>query len=235
MKDINYSGNVTKTMTDRLDHVEIIDAVILDLDFTIIGFKDGFQKLLDDLAGLSIDHEVLGRALNYSNENGFTVELFIKSIEIFQNKMFSRRIKSNIINTFNFWLENSLYVFDDARVCLNNWKDKIPLIILTFGDPAYQKRKLRMLGLDEFPIYYSSRSVSKARILGDLLKEYGKVFYVDDNINEINNIATVNTNEMISLFWLNRNSYPEESIKELPDYIEISSLLNVNKYLFDRK
>ena len=218
---------------DKSEYKDIIEAIVLDLDFTLIGFRGGFSKLLDDLAFLNINPAILSRALDYANDIGFTINLFIKTIERIQNEVFNQKTKNKIKENFNDWLRSSLRIYDDVKDFLEIWKDKIPIIILTFGCPAYQQKKIKMLGLEKFPVYYSSKPYSKARKLNAILTKYKHIAYVDDNINEINEIAKNNTTKRISLFWLNRNNELKENIKEMPDYIQISSLLNLNRYLFN--
>jgi hypothetical protein len=41
-------------MKNESEYKNIIGAIVLDLDFTLIGFRGGFSKLLDDLAFLNI-------------------------------------------------------------------------------------------------------------------------------------------------------------------------------------
>lgn len=222
-------------MKEEAEFIDRIEAIVLDLDFTIIGFRGGFQKLLDDLAFTNVNPVILIRALDYANHIGFTIDLFIKTIEAFQDEVLNRKTRSEIRDKFNCWLRSSLHIFDDAREFLETWKDKMPMSILTFGCPSYQQKKIKMLGLEELPVYFSSRACSKAKKLGAIFREYRHVAYVDDNINEINEIAKYNTTKRISLFWLNRNSELKGNIQEMPDYIQISSLLSLNRYLISLK
>lgn len=219
-------------MKNESEYKNIIGAIVLDLDFTLIGFRGGFSKLLDDLAFVNINPAILSSALDYANDTGFTIDLFIKAIERFQNETINQKAKNKIKEKFNDWLKGSLHIFDDAKDFLDICKDKIPIFILTFGCLEYQQKKIKMLGLEKFPVYYSSEPHSKVKKLDAILKDYKYVAYVDDNINEINEIAKYNTTKRIFLFWLNRNNKLKEHIKKMSDYILISSLLDLNKYIF---
>lgn len=118
-----------------------IEAIVLDLDETIISFKNEYSLLLDDLLFLNINPLIIRNAIDNANNKGFSIDLFIKTIEQLGNKFFNKKTKAKIRDTFNEWLLKSVYIFNDAERFIEFWENRVPIIILTFGDQKYQQKK----------------------------------------------------------------------------------------------
>lgn len=71
-----------------------IEAIVLDLDETIISFKNEYSLLLDDLLFLNINPLIIRNAIDNANNKGFSIDLFIKTIEQLGNKFFNKKNKS---------------------------------------------------------------------------------------------------------------------------------------------
>lgn len=207
-----------------------IEAIVLDLDETIISFKNEYSLLLDDLLFLNINPLIIRNAIDNANNKGFSIDLFIKTIEQLGNKFFNKKTKAKIRDTFNEWLLKSVYIFNDAELFIEFWENRVPIIILTLGDQKYQQKKIRISGLDRFQSFYVTKPYSKIEKLNLILKKQ-YIIYVDDNINEIIEIAENNITRRIIPFWLKRNHELEDNNRKNSDYIKISSLLDINNYI----
>lgn len=208
-------------------NLKLIDKIVLDLDETLTSFDRGYSKLLKGLSFLNISSFIIGNAIEDANNKGFTIDLFIKTIEKINKMPFNDQTKRKIKDIFNKWLSDSIYIYDDAKKFIEIWEDRVPIIILTFGNPEYQQKKIRILGLDRFYSCYVTEPYSKFEKLNLILNNQ-YIVYVDDNINEINEIAKNNTTGRIIPFWLKRNSELEYN-KKSDDFSYISSLLDINK------
>lgn len=142
----------------------------------------------------------------------------------------TKKTKAKIRDTFNEWLLKSVYIFNDAERFIEFWENRVPIIILTFGDQKYQQKKIRISGLDRFQSFYVTKPYSKIEKLNLILKKQ-YIIYVDDNINEIIEIAENNITRRIIPFWLKRNHELEDNNRKNSDYIKISSLLDINNYI----
>ena len=210
------------------ENLKLIDKIVLDLDETLISFDGGYSELLKSLSFLNISYDIIGNAIEDANNKGFSIDLFIKTIEKINTTPFYDQTKRNIKETFNKWLLDSIYIHADAKRFIEIWEDRIPIIILTFGNPEYQQKKIRISGLDRFYSCYVTKPYSKIEKLNLILNNQ-YIVYVDDNINEINEIAKNNKTGRIIPFWLKRNSELEYNKKSDDNFLNISSLLDINK------
>lgn len=211
------------------ENLKLIGKIVLDLDETLISFDGGYSKLLNDLSFLNISDFIISNVIENINNKEFSINLFIKKIEKINKKSFNKQTKRKIKKIFNQWLFNSIYIYNDAKRFIEIWEDRIPIIILTFGNPEYQQKKIRISGLDRFQSCYVTKPFSKIEKLNLILNNQ-YIVYVDDNINEINEISKNNTTCRIIPFWLKRNSELKYN-KKSNDYSNISSLLDINKYI----
>jgi len=211
-------------------YLNSIEAIVLDLDETLISFNSGYSLLLDDLLFLNINPLIIRIAIDSANNKGFSIDLFIKTIEQLGNKFFNKQTKEEIKDTFNTWLLKSIYIFNDAERFIEIWENRVPIMILTFGDPKYQQSKIKISGFDRFQSFYVTKPYSKIEKLNLILKKQ-YIIYVDDNINEIIEIAENNITRRIIPFWLKRNHELEDNNRKNSDYIKISSLLDINNYI----
>lgn len=148
-------------------------------------------------------------------EHGFSIDKMIE-----QARCVRSFDEEALRHEFDDWLCSGLRLYDDARALIE-WLERRQMkwAIVTFGDEAYQKRKIELLGLKPDSIRFTSRVGLKGQELVSLCREFeAPIVFVDDRRAELDPMVEIQSEIDIGLFLIDRSG---ECVSEVP-YIHAS-------------
>ncbi len=157
--------------------------IALDFDFTLAHFTGGLHNLYAIFTRRGIAPEIVREAHLETEREGFTIARFTAQIK----KRVTELPRETAVSTeFGEWLRASLTPYPDTRAFFTRWAGKIPLAIVTFGDPDYQKQKIGMFDLPYDSLFTVAPPRTKSEALRALIARHGKpILFVDDKPEEL--------------------------------------------------
>ncbi len=201
----------------------------VDLDDTLVYLKDGRAGFYKILAEWGFTHELaeqITREIAFGP--GFSFGRLIKRLEVESGHPLS----AGLLPRLTTYQERNVTPYPDSRKYLERWLGLVPVAIVTAADSNHQMRKLEIADLP-FSEFHAvePRGGSKAMIIRDLYRRYGRVAFVDDLPMNLDGIRQAGlTSEQVLTFQirrpLSRQSEPS------PHHQQVTSLDEVDAAAF---
>lgn len=160
--------------------------IALDLDYTLTHFIGGYDNLFAIFMRRGVAHEIIQEIYKETQREGFTIKLFTKKIK---DKTGELPQETTVTAEFERWLHESLAPYPDTTAFFAQWFGKIPIAIVTFGDPDYQKQKLGAVSLPHDIVFTIAPPHRKSEALRTLVSRYGKpIIFVDDTLEMLDSV-----------------------------------------------
>ncbi len=153
--------------------------LVFDFDHTLSHFIHGYDGLFTIFTHRGIPAETVSEAYRrIKKAGGFSLAAYIAHLQQMAGTI---PHEDTVAQEFEDWLKNSIELYPDVLPCLTRWRKDIPIEILTFGDPEFQRKKINMTGLGSYPLHIVASQQQKARELTKIIARYGTpVVFVDD-------------------------------------------------------
>lgn len=141
--------------------------------------------------------------------NNYGIET--NKIELLKEKLFNDEklfnldvLINNIVNKYNIdssiyldvdKLYSNKYVYSDSIWFLKKLKNNYNLVLLTYGDIIYQAKKIKASKLEK----YFDNVIITNKHKGNLDLDYKDSIFIDDSLDEINNICNRNPKKIIRI------------------------------------
>lgn len=159
----------------------------LDLDYTLAHYRNGTEGLFEVTRELGVSKDTTRQVLTFVESRNFSfVEFYRVLTANAQNS-----INENLFNErMQTWFKENYELYDDARVFLADYLERVPIVIVTAGDNKFQRKKIFHLGFVPDEVIVVSMGDSKLDALKDVFDRYQKtVIFVDDNPREFDHIS----------------------------------------------
>lgn len=165
-----------------------IRCVAVDFDNTLAYFKNPTEKgLFDVFRRRGVREEHIRKAYEESSVNGFSIANFMDCIAKIHGSISD---EESISQDFENWLQSSLALYSDSLSAIQNWQAAgIPVVIVTFGNPEYQRQKIKMVNISCDGVEVVSPPRRKFEVIGELLGKYGApIVFIDDKQTELDEV-----------------------------------------------
>ncbi len=160
-------------------------AILLDFDHTLFDTDRLFWiDLKSAFAGFGVPDDAWEKSYEAIWPSGYSLAKHLDKLEklgVLAGPNSSRTMLSTLERAF---FDLRPYLFPDVPRFLRAAREqKFDLILLSFGDPAWQSYKVRASGLAPYfrKIVYTARQEGKAKLLDDLAVRYTELHAIDNN------------------------------------------------------
>ena len=197
----------------------------LDFDHTLFDTDRFFHvDVQERLLALGVDAELWRSTYDAVRLSGYTLEKHMAVIARQPGRQLSPHITQEIIAEFS---DLRRYLFPDAVSFLQSFDPlHTHLAILSFGNPDWQRFKVRASGIEPFfqNLFFTGAEYSKADVVRSCAARYGEIVAIDNHPGELDAIRDAVPSARTFLI----NRVPEEKVlAELPG----NSFLEAKKYL----
>ncbi len=193
-----------------------VTCIAIDFDDTLVSLEKQKGELFRICAEYKVPESVALKAYEeiYSAE-GFSYQGMRKTLKKHGYDV-SEKFEADLFEI----LKKNLSLFPETTVTLDKWKKMLPIIIITGGNEAFQKKKIEMVGLENYPCIVTKVG-DKTEAIQKVLKEYGMpIAFIDNKMSELETLEKAGVSKRdVLMILLNR----DETIKNSP-YEMISSL-----------
>jgi FMN phosphatase YigB (HAD superfamily) len=178
-----------------------------------------------------VDQAIVKQAMQHLFDlSQFTFARIIESLKgkypAVADKYFLERLK--------VWFYENLRAYPDSHEYLGLWKQDVPVIILTFGDPEYQREKLRFTQIPYQEVRYASPGKNKVAHLRELIQQYGyPLAFIDDRSDILDQVRAAGlTKKHIITYQMQRLPPREVFTAQYPhalvhNFSEVDSLIRI--------
>lgn len=157
--------------------------IALDFDFTLTHFVGGLDSLYTIFTRRGVAPEIVREAHQQTERGGFTIDKFTANVKKCVPELLQ---ETTVAAEFTEWLHTSLVPYPDTRSFFVRWFGKIPLAIVTFGDPSYQKQKIDLMNFPHDSLFTIAPTYKKTEALCTLIARHGRpILFVDDKPEEL--------------------------------------------------
>lgn len=180
----------------------MITSIACDLDGTLCYYTHGYSKLFTLFEKYGISEKHVKHSYEKIREDGFSIEKLITFLEE------AHAVKINLESTkkeFQSFLKKSLVLYDDVLPFLQE-NQSLPFVIVSFGDPGFQKQKIELLGLKPEKLIVTHKRNDKGLALHSLSKEAeDSLVYIDNRISELDEVRKkIPEEERVKTIFLDR-------------------------------
>lgn len=204
--------------------------LVLDLDYTLAYYKDEMEELFEILSDFKFSEEQVLKALSESEKENFS---FISFYRILVESTGIEANKDLFFSSMQDWFRRNYILYDDARWFLSRCLKQVTVVIVTAGDKAFQKKKIKHLGFIPNDVVVVPMGMRKLDTLRGLQKQYGRnIIFVDDNPNEFDvPLEFVRYVRMVRYGSPHRLTYKENqrSIVTVTSFFELGELVAFKK------
>lgn len=209
-----------------------VRCVALDFDHTLAYFSGGYGGLEEIFVRRGIPSEIAQEVLAQTTQQGFTIENYRRAIEAQTSRSFADEAVV-IREEFAQWLSGSLCLYPDSVPFAQYWRScDVPVVVVTFGVPEYQREKIQSTALPCSEIRHTTVKGRKADVLAQLCEQHGiPVVFVDDDPKELDAVRDNGITEKQVLTVLIVR--PDQARAETPRHLHhrIQNLAEVNALL----
>lgn len=203
--------------------------LVLDLDYTLAYYKDEMEELFEILSDFKFSEEQVLKALSEAEKENFS---FVNFYRILVENTGIEANKGLFFNSMQDWFKRNYVLYDDACWFLSHFK-QMTVVIVTAGDKAFQKKKIKHLGFIPNDVVVVPMGMRKLDALKDLQKQYGRnIVFVDDNPNEFDvPLEFIRYVRMVRYGSPYRLAYKENqrSILTITSFLELGELITLKK------
>lgn len=204
--------------------------IAVDFDSTLARFVGGKKDLFAIFIRRGISESSVKEAYEESKRNGgFTIQKLQKLIEEKVKKAFD---SCAIVQEFDEWVKNTVLPYPDSIPAISRWKVlHIPVAIVTYGDPDFQKKKIAITGIPYDRLHIVTVEDGKSEELRKLLARYGQtILFIDDKPSVLDGVREngIKENEVITVL-IRRQDSPYVHDLSQHHHIEISYLDEIDK------
>ncbi len=160
--------------------------IVLDLDFTLARFQNGYVWIYDVVASFGISHTLAETELRkqIDTSEGLRFEAYAESLMPGKSASLAKALELHFKKDF-CWYPEVL-----ERLTYWRWLG-IPLIVVTAGSQTLQTQKIELLGFAFNEVYITNPLLGKASALQKILEKYPDrpVIYTDDKVSELKKIT----------------------------------------------
>lgn len=155
--------------------------IAIDFDSTLSQFRGGKEGLFAIFTQRGVPEGIVLEAYESAKERGFSIEKFQKGIE---ERTQWRFITKQIRRAFDAWVENAIVPYPESHSVVLSWKaQNIPVVIVTRGDPDYQRQKVVASKIPHDALYCVETEEGKVSTLRTLIARYGEpIIFIDDKV-----------------------------------------------------
>lgn len=214
-----------------------IRCIALDFDYTISHFTDNLDGLFDIVVRHGIDSKHARDIFTTVVENtGFTFEKYFEALQ--ETGLVLPRL-SILRPEFDAWLSRSLVLYEDSLATLQKWRNKAPIIIVTSGNPSFQKEKIAASNIPIDLAKYVKPPQQKIHALKDIIITHGApIIFADDNPRELDavyqshmesDIITIRMLRLDTPYETVASQYPHTVVRSLK---ELDEKINIKTFIF---
>lgn len=204
--------------------------IVVDFDNSISFFKGGKTGLFTIFIRQGADESLVRESYEETKKEGtFLVENLTQKLEKNTGIHFD---KEKIIKEFWAWISDTVRLYTDSVPVISNWRNSgVPVIILTFGDPNYQKQKIAMTNTPYDEVITVESNDKKVMSLKDIIKKYGKpIVVIDDTPGVLDDIRDMGySQDDVVTFLMRRPDGPYVHNKSKYSHREISDFYEAEK------
>jgi phosphoglycolate phosphatase-like HAD superfamily hydrolase len=173
----------------------------LDFDGTLAYYEGGYALLFGMFLRRGIAEGIIRQAVSKVANLGFTVALLAQELEKETGVPLSK--DASLFEEFKAAQTGSLRLYPDSLPVIARLKSaKIPVAVVTFGNPEFQTEKVRHLGIpyDELDTVAPPRS--KGEAVTELFKRRGgPLLFVDDTPGQLDSVrdAGLSSSDVITV------------------------------------
>lgn len=216
-----------------------VACIAVDWDFASAHFSDNTDGVNDIFRRLGVPEEMVLKARQETEEQGFSIERFTENIEkLFPSLDDKKSNKKSIGQEFQSWLRESLVAYPESKCEFLKWKTLgIPIVIITAGDQEYQHQKINIVGLPHDEVIVVNPQEGKVAAIGGLLKKYGgPIIFVDDKPSELKLVRAHFGKEVVATLIARRNSPYRNEHEEYagPKLVSLTGVNTIIKVLQEK-
>lgn len=203
--------------------------VVFDFDNTLARATDGYDGLFQVFMQDGLSREYLAALYEKVKEaSTFSIINFCDALEK-EGKVFDRSLREQEAEV---WLKNSLAVYEDAHtVLLFARKKGLHIVIVTAGDPHYQKKKIAYTKIPHEEVHVTEIG-AKLPVVEMLSKKYTPpLIYIDDRPMELDRIRDKLPESRVLTVWLRRPGAKYAGDRANHTHIIIESLTELIPFL----
>ncbi len=200
-----------------------MSCLALDFDYTISHFTDDLRGLFEIFTRRGVPEKEARSAFTHVVEQvGFTFSAYSHAVQRAHRVNESEKI---LRAEFKNWLSSSLVLYPESLRMLRKWHNKIPVVIVTSGNPEFQREKIKTVGIPYDDVRFIQPPQRKVSVMPHLLKKYGvPVVFVDDNPRELDAVYQKSLQDKIITFLMRRPDSPYATAEPEYRHREIRSL-----------
>ncbi|KKW20748.1 MAG: hypothetical protein UY62_C0042G0015 [Parcubacteria group bacterium GW2011_GWF2_50_9] len=206
----------------------------IDFDNTLGHFigQGGSKGFFSIFEKRGIPHETVARCYESTKTaNGFSLDRFFDELALQGIALLSHAaIRVEIQREFEEWLCQSLVLYPDSAPTLTWLRTRhIPICIITFGDDAFQRRKIELAHPPYDDIVVIPHLNSKADAERTMLARFGgPVIFIDDKRSELDAVREAGlTEKEVRTFHINRPDSPYQDQRAKWSHGEIQTLVEL--------
>lgn len=174
--------------------------IAFDFDRTLADYNDNLDGLVDIFRHPDITEQQLVAAFHEVGLRGFSFDKLLDTLHTTTGLEFDVR---SVVDACNEWLERSIRLYDGVSEFFESFGKEIPLAIVTFGNEAFQRQKIKAVGLHMYPVYVTDTLGTKGMVLRELLALHGgSLLFVDDNPLELDPVAALFSEEAVQTSYI---------------------------------
>jgi len=197
--------------------------VAYDFDSTLAHFIGGREGLFQYFTEHGVAHTTIKEAYEATKQQGFSIRKLIAHLRELGFDSFD---PSDAETAFNTWLASSLRAYPDALPSIASLKAAgIPTAAITYGDPAYQARKMGILGVACDRTFLVGAREGKPDAIRKLIAECGTpVAYIDNKASELDRIRDAFPGNAVMTIRIRREDDPYRNEHARHHHQEITNL-----------
>ncbi len=204
----------------------MITTIACDLDGTLCHYKNGYSQIFKIFEKYGISETQTKKGYEKILESGFSIE----KLSIFLKEKYAVKIHlESVEKEFQSFLKKSLVLYDDVLPFLKENRS-LSFVIVSFGDPGFQKQKIELLGLKPEKLIVTHKRNDKGLALHSLHKEsHDSLIYIDNHISELDEVRKkIPHEERVKTIFLDRN---DQYAGRPSPHLRITSLQEVSTLL----
>ncbi len=211
-----------------------IKCIAVDFDGTLANFNGGISNGFHEIfSKRGIAKETVDATRKEIDEKiGFTIEKFV---ELIKEKSGIKNLpaEESIVSEFRSRLR-FFKAYTETTSSVEEWLRFVPVVVVTRGNPAYQKEKLDLVNVPANEIFIVEPPQKKSEVLRKLVERYGgPIIFVDDRVSELDDVRRNGLGKKDVITLRMKRSDTIETNKSEYEHKEINSLESVSFYLYE--
>lgn len=192
--------------------------IFIDFDNTLFNSTKLKEEIFNILASANISRDQFLEIYKKVHASGYTHRRFVKVLSIPNEKKVLQGLNK-------LTKDSSKFVYNDALWFINKYLGKAKLILVSWGDVFYQRKKILASGLYDYFDKVLLVNKKKYSILGKHIIKNENNYFINDNPIENREITQVFPNlKILTIKREDGKKYPDEEYQELKVYKDLREI-----------